>query len=185
MGKKEIDKLRIHAHAVIWDLDLEEVGVVHYTGTTTLVKKMEPVGISSSYGGSSYRGHGGLEKEAEIPYKVAVSDEAGMADIEERLAAMANQDYCTPIRLEVYNKVGDLKPDSKPDFSGFADGAKLEELGIIAGDGKQKLFIRVYDDSILMPGQFYRAEKKEEPKFEPKDKGPEPGKGSEPAGGES
>lgn len=185
---KELNKDRIYAEAIIRNIDMKEVGIVQYTGSVVVeykeppksVTRMGPIGGGSprpGYGGSGPRpGLSGaspmvsslaretsdLEKEVQLPYQMKVTDSASRADIEERLATMADRDYCAPVRLNLWNSVAAMKTDDKPDYSGFADGSKADKLGIIASEkeGLGKQLIKIYDDETSWPVSMYKEEEK-------------------------
>ncbi len=178
--------LHAQAHAQRYGVDLESVGVVEFTGTAVL-KSKEGYRTNMGMGtfGRSDPGKSDLEKKVDVPFRLEFVDEALRYDVEERLVTMDQRDYVAPLRLDVWDKADDYFQNRPAKFSGFADGSKIEELGLYNPD---KEFIRVYSDGgFTLPGKM-KKEAAAPPGMEsgkgedmPDDGSPETGSGS--AGG--
>ncbi len=147
----EDERAELYLHAKARGVDLETTAVVHFTGTVVLksrdvsrsIAEMVPLVRSEP-------ARGELEKRVEIPYRMEVVDEALRPDVEERLVYGDQRDYITPLRLDVWERAADYFHHRPAKFSGFADGAKLDQLGLY--DTKRQ-FIRIYTDGeVVLPG---------------------------------
>ncbi len=147
----EDERAKLYLHAQAYGVDLESAGVIQFTGTVVFRAKEASRSIADLVPlARSEPARSELEKRVEIPYRMEVVDEALRPDVEERLVYGDQRDYITPLRLEVWERAEDYFHHRPAKFSGFADGAKLDQLGLY--DTKRQ-FIRIYTDGeVVLPG---------------------------------
>ncbi len=150
----EDERAKLYLHAQAYGVDLESAGVVEFTGMAVIKHRDVPRSIAGMALGRSDTERGDLEKKIEIPYRMELVNEALRSDMEERLVALDQGDYIAPVQLNLWGKAVDYFQNRSADFSGFADGTKLEKLGLY---NPARAFIRIYSDGeFTLPGKMKR-----------------------------
>lgn len=127
------------------DEELNRIGFVEYTGTVSFKPKERSI---TGRGPFSGRPGSELERKVEVPFRQVTNPEASYREVERRLAVMEGINHAGSLKANFWKRAEDYFNSQNPDFSGFADGAKLKDWGVFKPDEKA---ICLYTDGVFIP----------------------------------